>query len=226
VSPYLLIVLSTGRTTYLERTLAAIDEHLRPRHSELFIFDDSVTRLGQCRAYGECWRYAAESGYEWVMVFEEDYVCLRPIDVAHMEDILRAQRHLLQLTLMRQAWLAEVPYGGYLAKDPGWYDRRSERVFVGEPVFTAEQSPHGRAIYAESFVAEWIETTRNWANAPTLFRTALAREFEWPSEPGCETTIGPRMLERYPEGKFGILGAGEVWASHIGVERAAGSHGY
>lgn len=214
MSPYLLIVLSTGRKKYLERTLAAIDEHLRPRHAELFIFDDSVTRLGQCAAYGECWKYAAASDYEWTVVFEEDYVCLRPLDVGHMSDILRAQPHLLQLTLMRQAWLREVEFGSYVAKDPGWYERKTGRV-----------THHGFNTITD-VDAEWIETTRNWANAPTLFRTSLAREFEWPSEPGCETTIGPRMLERYPEGKFGILGAGEVQAAHIGVERAPHSHGY
>lgn len=200
-SSYLLTVLSTGRQQYLDRMLASLDEHLHPAPAEMFVFTDEE-RIGQCAAHARCWQHAAESGFDWVFHIEEDFVVLRPIDVEHMTELMYAQPHLFQLSLMRQAWGAEIEWGGYVAKDPGWYQRRTDNGW------------------------EWIETTRNWANAPTLFRTDLAREFPWPVEPGCETTIGPQMLARYPEGRFGILGLGEVQACHIGVERAVGSRGY
>lgn len=215
---YLLTVLGNGRTEYLNRTMDAIEEHLSPQPAEVFVFDDSKMRLGQCAAMAKCWEYAAASEYRHCFHFEEDYVCLRPIDVSHMVMLMDWHRHLLQLTLMRQAWLREIEFGGYITKDPSWYERCEGSI---------APSPEHMAEWPYSIKhAEWIETTRNWANAPTLFRTSLAREFEWPAEPGCETSIGPQMLAKYPEGRFAILGAGEVWASHIGVERAVGSHGY
>lgn len=214
---YLLTVLGNGRTEYLERALESIEEHLTPQPFVRYIYDDSETHLGQCAAQSMCWEAASNTTVNFCLHWEEDYVALRPLDVERMAALMDAQPHLLQLTLMRQAWAAEIPYGNYVAKDPGWYERRELQLSTGRI------DRHGNEEYA---VTEWMETTRNWANAPTLFRTALAREFEWPTEPGCETAIGPEMLARYPEGKFGIAGWGQAEVAHVGVERAPGSYGY
>lgn len=192
--------------------MSALEEFLYPQPAEVFIFDDFETRFGQCKAQSVCWWKAAESEYEWCVHFEEDLTPVRPIDVSALAFVMDANPFLFQMTLMRQAWAAEIPWAGYVAKDPGWYERDSTLGLT--------TTDGNWPIY------EWMWTQRNWANAPTLFRTALAREFPWPEEPGCETTIGPQMLERYPEGKFGLWGWGESQVCHVGVERAPHSHGY
>lgn len=234
---YILTLLSSGRPTYLERTWAAYERLLSPPPQIVYTFDDgaqtpfnqlqpdwlseawpdtywqgsgSTTRLGQCKAQAHCWEAAARSGCEWVFHVEDDVVLLRPLDlrdlVTVLEDPYVEGKHLAQMALVRCPWGAEIEYGGYIPKDPGWYERHT-------------------APYSD-WQAEWITTTRNWAHSPALFSTDLCREFAFPAEPGCETTIGPMIRETLPDAVFGLWGAGEPWVAHIGVERAPGSHGY
>jgi hypothetical protein len=197
---YLLTVLSTGRTEYRERMEASLT-FLWPEPSEVFVHED-VKREGMCAAHAHCWRHAAESEYEWVFHIEEDQVILRPTSLYNIAGVLLDTQDLAQMALVRCPWGAEIEHGGYIPQTPSWYTRRRRGG------------------------NEWIETTRNWATAPALFRTGLAREFHWDTRPGCETEIGQRILAKYPHAKFGLWGGGEPHCAHIGVERASGSHGY
>lgn len=214
---YILTVLTNGRPGYLARTLAAFQEHVSPQPDVVYIYDDGSRTpldafaayadadvagesrlIGMCAAHARCWGAARDSYLDWAFHIEDDYRILCPVDLAEIRDVLVETPHLAQMTLMRTPWGAEVEHGGYVAQTPGWYER------------------HPR----------WFETTRNWAAAPTLFRTELARKLDWPIEPGCETAIGPRIIAVKPEARFGIWGRGECQVAHLGVQRAQGSHGY
>lgn len=233
---YLLTVLANGRPDYLRRTLDAFFEHVTPHPVELLAFDDggagregmsfsdiaipvpwevrsSERPLGMCAAHAHCWEAAASSSLEWAFHLEDDMRVLCPIDLGLLADTMDAFPHLAGMTLKRTPWGTELEHGGFVEQEPHWYDRRSA-VLAGA-------YEGGRV---DSVVARWFETNRNWSCAPTLFRTQLAREFEWDPEPGCETEIGPRILEEY--GAFGFWGGGECQVAHIGVSRAPGAMGY
>jgi hypothetical protein len=239
---YLLTVLTNGRPEYLGRSLAAFAEHVTPKPTEVYVYDDSAPdhtlgptpetvqafidadlaplpsgvrlgsaekRIGMCAAHARCWEAAAKSDLDWVFHIEDDQRILCPIDLLDLADLLTSFDHLVQMTLMRTPWGAEVEYGGYVPQSPDWYHWKEQPVYGG---------------YCQT--QRWFETTRNWATSPTLFSTALAREFPWSPEPGCETEIGPRILAARPDARFGIYGGGECHAAHIGVERAPGATGY
>lgn len=219
---YILALMTNGRRECLERTLAGLKEHLSPTPDECFFHndagvteyrdlldatgwewevEDSRSAIGHCRSYDHLWQAAARSSCEHAFLVEDDQVLLRPVDLRDLAYVLRTTG-TVQMTLLRTPWGAEVPHGGYIPQEPGWYERCTDGV------------------------AEWIETTRNWACAPTLIRTDLAREFAWPLDPGCETTVGPQILQERPGATFGLWGWGEPWVAHVGVERAPGAHGY
>jgi len=199
---YLLTVLRNGRDTYHERMLASFLQHVTPQPADVYEYDDRRTSLGMCAAHAKCWNAAADSPLDWVFHIEEDMVILRPLELQRLAAVLDMHDHLKQMALVRCPWGFEIEHGGYIPQTPGWYER------VG-------MYDHG-----------WIETTRNWATGPALFKTGLAREFPWDPSPGCETEIGPRILRDYPDAKFGLWGWGEPLCAHVGVERAPGSHGY
>lgn len=221
---YLLGVMANGRREYLARTLAALKEHLTPEPTECFFHndagqteyadllagtgwewevEDSRTAIGHCRSYDHLWQAARRSDLDWAFFVEDDQVLLRPTFLLDLAVVMEENRErIAQMALVRTPWGREVEHGGYIAQEPGWYQRCGDD-FEG-----------------------WIETTRNWSCAPTLIRTALTDEFDWPLDPGCETSIGPAILDRYPESRFGLWGWGEPWVAHVGVERAAGAHGY
>jgi hypothetical protein len=233
---YLLTILSSGRTEYIERTLDAANEFLHPAPSALYVYDDGAStqvgpigdypftydgdprRIGMCAAHAKCWQAAAASKYRWVFHLEDDYVLLRPVDLQRLAAVIDAERNLVQMALVRTPWGAEVEHGGYIAQTPGWYQRRESGEYC-------DNGGRDEVMHPVDY-AEWIEQRRNWTCAPSLMRTDLARAFPWPAEPGCETTIGPQIIDALPDAQFGLWGWGEAWCAHIGVDRAEGSFGY
>lgn len=226
-------VLSSGRPVYLERTLASLKQFLTPPPSDIYLFDDggvlvaldygepelrlesSPIKIGQCAAQAHCWQAAVDSPLDWVLHWEDDVVLLRPLDLRDLVAVMEEEQNIAQMALVRCPWGAEIEHGGYIPQFPGYYDRRETR--------TGECQKCGSSMDGE--VYEWIATTRNWSNTG-LWPTALTREFDWPDQPGCETTMGPMILDKYPDAVFGLWGWGEPHCAHIGVERAPGSHGY
>lgn len=233
---YILTILTNGRRTCFARTVASLAEHLDPAPSSIYVFDDgaatgeievydamgrwgrmatydsSAHALGQCAAMRNCMDAAAGSGHEWVLAWEDDVVLLRPLVIRDMVAVLETETHVAQMGLVRAPVGAEIEHGGFIPKDPGWYDRRS----TGVPV-----------PWAYEMRMPWIATRRNWQCAQALFSTWIPRTFPYPTEPGCETDYGPTLLSSAePTPEFGLWGWGEAWTAHIGVERAAGAHGY
>jgi hypothetical protein len=159
---------------------------------------------------------AAQSDLDWFFHLEDDFVILRPVNLNWLREVLEIEEHLKQMALVRTPWGAEVEYGGYIARDPGWYERRATEVRI-----MAGTSPGG-----EARDVKWIATQRNFATNPALARTNFPREHPYPSVALSEGVYGFEIREREPEALFGLWGWGEPWCAHIGVDRARGSHGY
>lgn len=241
---YLLTILTNGRRECFERAVHAFAQHASPAPSAIMVMDDggqtgaafvvetlaaafrspppyayedSPAPIGMCKAHAHCWHAAATSDLPWVFHLEDDFVLLRPLQLDHLRETLEAEPTLTQLALVRTPWLREIPFGGYIPQFPGLYERR-ETIIPG--VVMADHVISGAAR------AHWIATTRNYATNPALCRTDLCRRYPWPLEGGCETLIGPAILEDRPDAVFGLWGWGEPWAAHIGVERQPGAYGY
>lgn len=228
---YLLTVLTNGRTEYLERALASFEQFVRPKPTEIFVHVDgrhaaprmlydempwevnqALDPVGFTMATKDCMDRAAQSDLEWFFHLEDDFVILRPLDLNHLREVIEREEHLKQMALVRTPWGAEVEHGGYIAKDPGWYTRRTTALW--ETIGRDERD------------AEWIATQRNFATNPALARTNFPREHPYPSVALSEGVYGFEIREREPEALFGLWGWGEPWCAHIGVDRQAGSHGY
>lgn len=163
-------------------------------------------RLGFAGAIDFVWRrLAGRSEARWVLAWEDDFTATRPVPVADMIALSVAQPHLTQVALRRQAWGAEVEYGGFIEQAPSWYEERT----VG---------PH-----------TWVETTRNYTTNPSLFRRQLCA-VGWPTDgPHSEGRFGFYLRDHGlpwgvpgPEVRFGFLGSmesGREWVHHIGVDR-------
>lgn len=248
---YLLTILTNGRPEYLERAVAAFAQHVTPAPAAIVVMDDggqtgeaevidalrpllydgptwlsrdleiehSNGPVGMCAAHQVCWQAAAASPHPWTFHLEEDFVIVRPVDLRELTAVLAAHTYLTQMALVRAPWFREIPYGGYIPHLPGLYQRRG---WTGRsPAYNVDRAPTGRRPRYE-----WIETTRNWATNPALYASAVARRFPWSPVGGCETEIGPRILEAEPDAQFGLWGWGEPWSAHIGEARAPGAHGY
>lgn len=231
---YALCLLSCGREEYVRRTLASYVEHLTPPPSAVYVYDDGgqtpldafdawpgvevkveshPTRLGRCAAHANLWRYAAASDYDYVWTVEDDVLLLRPLDLRDLAALLESEPDLIQVTLFRCPWGAEVEYGGYFNQFRWKYERRSSWL--------------SSLSYAEGDgLACWIASTDDWASSPALVRAQVCREVDWPAEPGCELTLGPAVQAVQPEALSGYWGWGEPLAAHIGMERVQGGHGY
>jgi hypothetical protein len=218
---YLLTVLTNGRSQYLERALASFEEFVVPRPSGCFIHVDGPHGLppalhGEIRWDAQiapdplgftggtkaCLDYAARSDYDWFFHLEDDFVILRPVDLRPLASVLEKQPSLKQLALLRCPWGAEIEYGSYVMQHPGSYERLG--------------------VWNE----QWMKTTRNFSTNPALASTSFPREHPYPEVQHSEGMYGFQIREREPDAFFGLWGWGEPWCAHIGVDRAAGSHGY
>lgn len=223
---YFLSLLTNGREECLERTLAAFEEFVTPRPSEIFIHIDgpfspprplygemewkvaqASTPVGFTYGTKDCYDEAAHSGFEWCFHMEDDMVIVRPVDLNHLREVLEVEKHVCQMALVRSPWGAEIPYGGYIAQHAEQYTRR-------------QVATRGWGS------AKWIEHVRNWTTNPALQRTSFLREHPFPVVQHSEGMYGFQIREQSPGTTFGLWGWGEPWCAHIGVDRQHGSHGY
>lgn len=191
---------------------------------------------GMCGAMTHIWRAGRASRHPWVFHLEDDQLILRPVN---LRDLALVQAStwgmdtgsLAQMALVRCPWGAEIEHGGYIPKDPGWYTRWSLQPRLDGYTMAPKKRPLTPAVNPDSTRRrggefEWIETIRNWATSPALYRAELCQRIDWPQEPNCEGLFGHQLREAYPNTVFGLWGWGECWFSHLGVERAPGAHGY
>lgn len=228
---YLLAILTCGRPKYLERTLASFVRFLDPAPSAVYVWDDGAStpvetfgilegdhltvegepeRIGRCAGHAKLWeacRRDTYAGLDWVFTAEDDVVLVRPTPLNWLRELLQAEVDLQQVALVRCPWGAEIEWGGYFAQFPWKYERRETQIKDGP-------------------VCRWTASTVDWTSSPALLPMSLPLGIDWPAEPGCELTLGPRIQAAAKDAVSGYWGWGEPWCAHIGLDRIPGGHGY
>lgn len=215
---YRLAVLTNGRSC-LRETLEAFRTYVDPPPADVLVFDDGGTSLpygggtewaqipyveiksahalGFCAAVPELWRAASAAGPAYVFWIEDDQVLRRPLDLAPLALVLAREKHIAQMSLMRQAVNAlEIAAGGCRALRPELYEERDEGL--------------------------WLESRTNFSTGCSLIRRSFMTSEPWPAqyEENCEGRFSIDLLERGY--RFGVWGDGSPWVEHVGIRSGFG----
>jgi hypothetical protein len=209
-----LVVLTCGRE-YLSQTLASAEEHLKGDITHRLMFDDSgdsayrewlrqfgfevvplaTRQLGYMRAMTEVWNYlSTHAGSDKVFHLEDDFIFERDVHLDEMSRLLDTQPHLAQVVLLRHPFYPrELRAGGIVEEHPESYTQRDEDGI------------------------KWLEHDLFFSLNPCMYRRELTK-MGWPAGRKSEKLVGPKLTA---QGKrFAFLGHGELYATHIGKERA------
>ncbi len=213
---YRLIVVTHGDAPNLERVLASFEALVTPTPRERVLVVDGPGRVpigmddweiwgasrqaGFCATYERVWRAARSTKLPFVFLLENDFLFLRPVELAPIAGLLHTI-DLAQVALVRQAVNEqEKAAGGLIESRPGQFTAREHE---GHP---------------------YLEHTAFFTSNPCLFRSSLARVQPWPDVPEfCEGHYGIQLRD---EGyRFAFWGDGSPWVEHVGVRDGSG-HGY
>jgi hypothetical protein len=216
---YLLIVITHGGDKtlgMLRDTLASFEEMVTPKPRQRVLIEDgakksiewrgqrfwSVEPQGFCKTAALGWSIAGSSGVEFVYWLEHDFLHERPVNLADLALVLKRNRKVAQVSLMRQPVnLREIRAGGVVEADKG--------CFVPHRISENGGAPH-----------RWLEHGRYWTTNPSLFPTAIAREHPWPAVQECEGHMGISLRQ---EGySFAVWGDGRPWVKHVGERTGFG----
>lgn len=218
----LLLVMTDGRRTCIERTVASARESLTGPITRAVIHDDSgdpdytewlaeefpdfelvstAGRSGFGGAIRNAWLHlnatAENDDCRFVFHLEDDFTFNREVPLRYMATILDQHPELVQLALRRQPW------------------NDTERIAGGvvevAPTEFVENGDYGHA---------WLEHRRFFTTNPSLYRRSLTWR-GWPAGGQSEGMFTAQLLED-PLRRFGYWGArasGE-WVHHIGTTRA------
>lgn len=195
-----LLLIGDGRDEVHDRAMASVEENL-PRPDALVKIDDRDHSLGFAGAIAEGWRQVIETGADWVFHMEADFTFNAAIPVGQMIELLKEQKHLVQVSLKRQPWSeAEQAAGGFV-------ELRSDEYV---------QWVEGGTIWTEHRVC--------FTTNPSVYPARLCAH-GWPQVPESEGVFTHRLLAD-PNVRFGVWGGkfDEPLVTHIGEERVG--HGY
>ena len=175
-------------------------------------------QYGFCEAVREVWMFNSlliepvESSNPEPFVFwlEHDFEFLRPVNLAELATVLRAEPEVAQMSLMRNAVNpAERRAGGLYALHRHEY----------QPVTThaANAWLGGLGLYS----LQWLEQRMYYTTNANLMSTEFMRENPWPDyEDHCEGRFSHDLMGRGY--RFGVWGNGEEWIHHTGVRTGTG----
>lgn len=213
-----LVVITTGRFDYLERTLASADQHLQGTITRRTMIDDSgdpaVARgldalcadrfeivhhprnLGFSRMMRQTRRMIRDTpGPPYVFWLEEDFTFDRDVDLAELATLLQ-KPGLAQAVLLRGPYYRrEHEAGGIIAEHPESY---TDEVFEG-----IQHQAHQRF----------------WSSNPHL-ATRESFRYAWPTGEHTESRFGRTLWDQGMHVAF--VGDGTPWVQHIGAERRGG----
>lgn len=190
-----LLVISDGRDGYRERSLASADVCLPPFADRIEV-EDRDHRLGFAGAISEGWRRVLEAGHEWCFHLEADFVFNRPVPLGQMLRAMEANKHLVQMALLRGPEnSAEASAGGVIEQHSNDYVQ-------------IHDGPHS-----------WLEHRRFFTTNPSLIPGWVMRA-GWPQGSESEGHFGLNLFASDPALRAAFWGTGERWVEHIGAVRA------
>ena len=123
----------------------------------------------------------------------------RPVELAPMVEVLRADPKLAQVALLRDAYYPrELEAGGVLGS-------------LHTPLTPIAANGHSR-----------VEHRDHWTMNPSLVRRSIT-ERAWPGSSSSERVFGDLLL-RDQAVRFAYWGSGEPWIEHIGAVRAGAGY--
>lgn len=195
-----LLLISDGRSDYLDRTLKSLADTLSTVDRVIHV-DDSDHRLGFAGAVEHGWRLITNTDAEFVFHVEADFLFHQPPPIERMAGLLERERHLAQVALKRQPWNDEErAAGGIVECHPDDF----ETVTDGEDV--------------------WTEHRRFFTTNPSVYPARWCR-MGWPQESESEGVFTHRLLAD-PLLRFAFWGAKHdpPLVEHIGAERLGHSY--
>lgn len=229
---YRLAVLTHGRMSTLDDTLASFHERVTPAPAETFIhadgvFRSSITRRlhrregcrlrvipvarGFCHATSALWEWATDPGVDFVFWLEHDFLFLRDVDLSELAACLTADETLAQMALCRgPANREEEIAGGLVSSRPGEF----------EPMDATRLVDGAERLVAT--IPRWLRHRSYFSTNPSLMRRDFMIERPFPADGAefCEGRYGFDLRERGYS--FGLWGGGEEWVQHIGVRSGFG----
>lgn len=175
-----LLVMTDGRSMFLEPTLKAVDEQnklLGPVTRKL-IHDDSgdvtfarwlqekygheyeIYSTGRRSGFGgaiiSAWKQLQNDDNEWAFHLEDDFVIQEVLPLAEMMTVMDQNPHIVQMAAQRQAWnAAEKEAGGVVQLNPGSYTQRDNGLH------------------------RWLEHRNFFTTNPSIYRKTLI-DYGWP----------------------------------------------
>lgn len=223
--PTITVIVHTGgspetwpeRREYLRRSLASLAENVTGGVIQRVVYSDWGPELqteltaivtphgfyvagdghhGYTGSMQRMWKYLAKRAQgSYIFQTEDDFTYPKPVDLTPMVETLRANQHLVQIALLRDAFYQdERETGGVL----GW----------PEPAFT-RVGGNGTAR---------LEHRLFWTANPNVFRKSLTAT-PWPEGHHSETLFG-KLLLRDERTRFAFWGDHEELTRHIGQVRA------
>lgn len=182
-------------------------------HIDRYCLSDNRGRnVGYLQAMNVVWeaaqRLTDEARVDYVLLWEEDFLLRRKVNVDDMVCVMEGSPWLAQLNLQRQAVYRVERRFGYMES----HHRR------GYKLEWVPDRPHG---------IPWVQRQRPFTTNPGLLNTAVL-DVDWPTRAECDATPGgaePAMSESLEARgwKFGWLGQWNTpYVKHVGIEMKTG----
>jgi hypothetical protein len=188
-----------GRDDVHERAHASIREML-PRPDKIVIVDDAEHELGFAGAIAEGWRQVRDTGCDYVVHLEMDFIFHAPVPVERMIAVLERRPYLAQLVLKRGPENEQEREAGGIVEC--WPDEYRQVTNQGDV---------------------WTEHRLFWSTNPAVFSAGWCAQ-HWPQVDGSERAWTERLRED-PHLRFAFWGGkfDPPMCEHIGVRVG---HGY
>lgn len=109
---------------YLPRAQASFNETIGFNGDQM-IFDDRDHRHGLAGNARRAWEWALDTGSDYLLHLEEDFLFHEPVSLRSMQLVLDVNPHLAQVVLKRQPWNdQEAAAGGIVEMNPDAYTER------------------------------------------------------------------------------------------------------
>jgi hypothetical protein len=189
-----LLLIGDGRDDVHDRCWESAQIHLPPVFDHKVVVDDRDHELGFAGAIKQGWDEVLATGADWCFWLEADFLFQRDVPIARMLEVLRANRHLVQIALLRGPENPdEHAAGGIIPQRPGTYFARDG----------------------------WIEHRNFFTTNPNLLPTWVMRA-GWPQEPESEGKFGINLFASDNTLRSAFWGNGETWVEHVGQRVGVG----
>lgn len=192
-----LLCIGDGRDEVHEHSWASAQLCLPPWDRKVVV-DDRDHSLGFAGAIQAGWQEVLDTGADWVVHLEMDFVFNAPVPVGDMIEVLDQNRHLAQMALKRQPWNEEEKAaGGIVECHPEDFTQQSDGLHV------------------------WTEHRRFFTTNPSVYSAKLCAA-GWPQQPESEGRFTHALLDIDPKLRFAFWGGkfAPPLVEHIGEVRA------